>query len=94
MVVVPEGIDPIDYQRRTWGENIDEALRVRGWSRKRLENEVEAVYEIKISQQSLSQWISGKVAPNPLFQAAIAGALQVPHHLLFPPIALPRKRRS
>lgn len=93
MVVIPEGADPIKRQRYEWGQNIKAMLETRRWTRKRLVKEIEDAYGLTVTVQAVSQWIGGETSPNPLFQAAIAGVFETPHHLLFPAIVLKRRDR-
>ena len=94
MVVIPYDADPIKRQRIEWGQNIQQALDCRMWTRKRLVKEIEDTYGLEVSLQAVGQWIKGDTAPNSIFQAAVSGVTEIPHHLLFPPIRLERRRQA
>lgn len=91
MVVIPEGVSPVIRQRIEWGQNLDNLLKERGWTRKRFVLLVFEQYGIEISEASLSSWIKGDVAPRSDAQAAMAGVAGLPHHMLFPPIKLAKR---
>lgn len=96
MVVVPPDMDPVKKQRIAWGQNIDQALEARKWTRKQLAYEIAQAFEkrygdlARVSEQAIAQWISGRTAPGPFMQAAIADVTGIPASLLFPPIQLQR----
>jgi transcriptional regulator with XRE-family HTH domain len=94
MVVIPEGVDPVTRQRIQWGQNIQELLEQRSWTRKKFLLLLHEQYGIEASESSLAMWLKGEVCPRPDVQAAIAGVAGIPHHMLFPPVQLPRRVRS
>lgn len=69
-------------QREKWGEAIRDARLRLGLTTTQLGALVGT------SAQTIWNWESGKSAPRPHHQAALAQALQVPWHELFVPIEL------
>lgn len=90
MVVIPDGVDPVVRQRVEWGQNLAAAIDGR-FTRKELLKAIEQTYGLSYTLQALSLWLRGAQKPHPEAQAALAGILHMPHHLLFPPIQLQRK---
>ena len=94
VVVIPADMDPVVRQRIEWGDLLGEAMEARKWTAKHLIQAVADTYGIVITPQKLTQWRKGQTTPRPDVQAALAGVFEIPHHMLFPPIKLERRKAA
>lgn len=75
--------DPERARRQRWAHLLSEHMRVRGMSQKDMRHAL-AEGGVNVSQQTISNWLTGTHAPRVAHQVAIARALEAPHAALFP----------
>lgn len=74
---------PAQRRRLRWAESLSEQLRFVGWTEKQLRHEL-AASGLRVSRQTVQNWLTGRAAPSPENQAIIAKVLRTAPHLLFP----------
>lgn len=74
--------DPDKAIRHRWGKNLTEVMGTVGMKPKSLVIALAGV-GCEVSTQSVSQWMSGAVAPKPSVMVAIAKVLMIPPRVLF-----------
>lgn len=73
---------PAQRLRLRWAENLDDELRVLGFSRQQFR---QALAEVgcDVTRQAIDQWLAGKTAPRAHHQHAIGLVCRKPPHQIF-----------
>lgn len=75
--------DPAKRMRKAWAQSLSLHMSAMGVTRQQLRLLL-SEDGTEVTEQAIGCWLRGESAPRPHHQAAIAKALKVPGHLLFP----------